>query len=144
MYTLRFPGCRLYVVNANSLIPIIERQTQTISFAPIESQAAAAVLGTSRVTNAIMARDPGSDHNHFSAFYKVIRPVLAPGKTLDEMLRRSFCTMSRSLDEQFQSDKPSMSQLFAWISHEITLAGTNAEYGLANPFQDPEVEKAWK
>ncbi|EFY96984.1 Cytochrome P450 CYP5327B1 [Metarhizium robertsii ARSEF 23] len=144
IYTLRLPGWRLYVVNANSLIPIIERRTRTISFAAVESKAAAAVLGTSKTTNEIMARDPGRTQNHFASFRKTVRPVLAPGSaTLDAMFKRSFHTMSLSLDEQLTPGSPRSVQLLAWTGHEITMAGTYGEYGGANPFQDPFVEQAW-
>lgn len=144
IYTLRFPGCRLYVVNASSLIPIIERQTHTLSFAPIESAATAAVLKTSSITNEIMARDPGSASNHFAVFRKTVRPVLARGPSLEAMFRRSFHTMSLSLDKQLTLGCPMKVSLFSWTSHAITLAGTNAEYGKANPFQEPHIEQAWQ
>ncbi|KAI1445928.1 cytochrome P450 oxidoreductase [Annulohypoxylon stygium] len=144
IHTLRLPGFRLYVINASSLIPIIERQTQTISFAPIESQATAAVLGTSNTTNEIMAHNPGSDQNHFAVFRKAVRPVLASGPSLDIMFKRSFQSMLLSLDKHLTPGSPKKARLFAWTSHEITLAGTNAEYGEANPFRDSSVEQAWQ
>ncbi|KAH9988971.1 cytochrome P450 oxidoreductase [Xylariaceae sp. FL0662B] len=144
IYTLRFPGLRLYVVNASSLISIIDRQTQTISFAPIESQATAAVLGTSKTTNEIMARKPGSDQNHFAVFRKTVRPVLARGPSLEAMFKRSFQTMSISLGEQLTLGSSKETKLLAWAGYEITLAGTNAEYGEANPFRDSYVEQAWQ
>ncbi|KAK7987042.1 25-hydroxycholesterol 7-alpha-hydroxylase [Apiospora saccharicola] len=143
IYTLRLPGLRVYVVNDRSLISAIERSTRTLSFAPIEAQAAAAVLGTSKVTNEIMAHDPGSDQNHFAVFRKAVRPVLAPGPHLNAMFQRSFQTMSLSLDAQLTSAEPTKVDLLAWIRHEITLAGTDAEYGEANPFRDPSIEESW-
>ncbi|KID60642.1 cytochrome P450 oxidoreductase, partial [Metarhizium hybridum] len=110
----------------------------------VESKAAAAVLGTSKTTNEIMARDPGRTQNHFASFRKTVRPVLAPGSaTLEAMFKRSFHTMSLSLDEKLTPGSPRSVQLLAWTGHEITMAGTYGEYGGANPFQDPFVEQAW-
>lgn len=135
----------MYVVNDKALISAIERDTRTLSFAPIEAQAAAAVLGTSKVTNNIMAHDPGSDQNHFAVFRKAVRPVLAPGPHLNTMFQRSFRTMSLSLDPQLTSaERTTNVNLLAWIRHEITLAGTDAEYGEANPFRDPSIEESWQ
>ncbi|KAK2603646.1 hypothetical protein QQS21_004119 [Conoideocrella luteorostrata] len=144
IHTLRLPGLRVYVVNANSLIPKIERQTRTFSFAPVEAQATAAVLGTSNKTNEIMARDPSCDNNHFAAFHKMVRPIMARGGALGTMFRRSLQTMSLSLDEQLTPGSRKTANLLAWTGHEITMAGTNAEYGGANPFQDFRVEQAWQ
>ncbi|KAK8042957.1 cytochrome P450 [Apiospora phragmitis] len=134
----------MYVANDRALISAIERNIRTISFAPIEAQATAAVLATSKATNDIMARDPGSDQNHFAVFRKAVRPILAPGPHLDTMLRRPFHTMSLSLDAQLASAEPIKTNLLAWVRHEITLAGTNAEYGEANPFRDPAIEASWQ
>ncbi|RYP39039.1 hypothetical protein DL767_002366 [Monosporascus sp. MG133] len=91
-----------------------------------------------------MAREPGSECNHFAAFRKTVRPVLARGPSLEAMFRRSFQTMSLSLDKQLTLGCPLKVALFSWTSHEITLAGTNAEYGKANPFQELHVEQAWQ
>ncbi|KAK8121734.1 hypothetical protein PG984_010404 [Apiospora sp. TS-2023a] len=91
-----------------------------------------------------MAHDPGSDQNHFAVFRKAVRPVLAPGPYLNTMFQRSFRTMSLSLDAQLTSAEPIKVDLLAWIRHEITLAGTDAEYGEANPFRDPSIEESWQ
>ncbi|KAK7961875.1 uncharacterized protein PG986_002700 [Apiospora aurea] len=144
IYTLRLPGLRIYVVNDRALISTIERNTTSLSFAPIEAQAAAAVLGTSKVTNNITAHDPGSDQNHFAVFRKAMRPILAPGPHLDIMFQRSFQTMSLSLDARLTSAEPAKVNLLTWIRHEITLAGTNAEYGEGNTFRDPAIEESWQ
>ncbi|KAI0854944.1 cytochrome P450 oxidoreductase [Xylaria cubensis] len=143
IYTLRLPGLRLYIVNNNQLISLIERQTKTISFAPIESQATAMVLGTSMSTNKIMARDPGSRKNHFAAFRRTIRPVLSRGPILDGMLRRSFDTMASSIGIHLSLRLGQKVKLVEWTGHEIAQAGTNAEYGEVNPFKDPQVEQSW-
>ncbi|KAM7190411.1 cytochrome P450 [Rhypophila sp. PSN 637] len=147
MYTLRFPGLRMYVVDANWIIPLIERQTRTFSFAPIEAFATSAVLGTSKTTNKLMVADPESPGNHFAAFRKRLRPILAPAAPcLGIMMRRSFEAMARSLDDQLlqvAAGSTVRKGLLAWTGHEIMLAGTTAEYGAANPFCDAEVEQAW-
>ncbi|KAI0552663.1 cytochrome P450 oxidoreductase [Xylaria curta] len=143
IYTLRLPGLRLYIVNNSQLISLIERQTKIFSFAPIESQATAMVLGTSMSTNEIMARDPGSKKNHFAAFRNTIRPVLSRGPILDTMLRRSFETMASSIGILSSPGRGQKINLAKWTGHEIVQAGTNAEYGEVNPFKDPQVEQSW-
>lgn len=142
IYTLRMPWSRHYVVSDTSLVPAVDRQSRTISFAPIEAHATASFLGTTQNTNEIMRRDPTGDQGHFNTFHKSIRPTLSPGSGLEAMLTGSFKVMESSL-WRLSQETPKPVDLFHWVRHEILLATTTGEYGPANPFLDPKVEQSW-
>ena len=145
IYTLRLPFARLYIVNDSALIPIIERQSKIIAFSPIQADATANLLGMSEATNATLKRDPTGENGHFTSFHHAVRPALAPGPGLDTMNRRSVDSLAASLAYLRARQTPSTTvSLFAWVQHEIIMATTDAEYGPANPFRDPEFEKAWQ
>lgn len=140
IYTLRVPGVRCYIVNDHSLIPFIDRQIRTISFAPIEAKGTAGALGTSSLTNEIMNRDPTSETGHFITYHRAVRPSLSPGPGLDAMLRRSVAALEQSM---YNSRRSKSLRLFHWIRHEIIVATAEGDYGPGNPFRDSNFEDAW-
>lgn len=87
-----------------------------------------------------MRRDPTGDQGHFHTFHEAIRPALSPDPGLDAMLKTTFDVMDSSLRPVSRRTNEPIG-LFQWIRHEVILATTIGEYGPANPFLDPEVEK---
>ncbi|KAM7210436.1 Cytochrome P450 [Rhypophila decipiens] len=141
IYTVRLPWSRCYVINDTSLIPVIDRQVHTISFGPIEAKATAGVLGTTDATNKIMGFDAAGELGHFTTFHRAVRKPLSPGPDLEAMMARAVGFMESSLAKM--QNHTTTTDFFRWIRHEITLASTDGEYGVGNPFQDPVFEKAW-
>ena len=142
IYTIRLPGVRCYVINDPALISAVERQPQMLSFAPIEANAAAATLGMKATTHEIMRRNPTASDGHFVTFHKAVRPALAPGSSLDNMVKNAVNVMESSL-MIFQQKKKQNTHFFSWVRHEILSAVTEGEYGPGNPFRKPAFEQAW-
>ncbi|TAQ91216.1 hypothetical protein B7494_g441 [Chlorociboria aeruginascens] len=143
MYTLRLPGQRIYVINSLSLIGPLQRQIKTIAFAPIEAQAAAAVMGVGPAGNAIIGadnmREPGS---YLSTFVPSTHPALSPGPGLDAINGAAIRHVSASLIK-LRGNGPTTVELFSWVRREMFMATTESIYGPKNPFRDPALEKAW-
>ncbi|KZZ92117.1 Cytochrome P450 [Moelleriella libera RCEF 2490] len=117
MYTLRMPGQRVYVVNSLPLISVLQRQNKTIAFAPIQAQAAAAVMGVGPADNAIIGSEQMLEHeSYLSTFTSSIPPGLSPGPGLDELNGAAIRYISDSLA---------------------------AMYGPKNPFRSAGLEQAW-
>ncbi|EAQ82875.1 hypothetical protein CHGG_11051 [Chaetomium globosum CBS 148.51] len=86
IYTLRLPFQRIYVVNATSLIPLLQKQWRLISFASIAADAGA-VVGMSKPALEVMRRDLDSEHGFSPSWPKYIMPAMAPGPDLDAINR---------------------------------------------------------
>ncbi|KAL2115490.1 hypothetical protein VTJ04DRAFT_9745 [Mycothermus thermophilus] len=142
IYTIRLPFLRLYVINDPALITRVERQPRIIAFAPLEANATGEVLGMSGEAKRILKKDPTGPDGHFITFHQQVRPVLSPGPALDEMNRRSVQSLASSL-ESLRMKGSTVVELFDWVRHEIVMATTDAEYGVHNPFRDPEFERMW-
>jgi hypothetical protein len=139
IYTIRLPGARLYVINATSLIPSVQRQHKVLAFPPLEAKLAMNVCGSSKTTNEILNTNVNGDEGFWGysvTHYKALHPPLFPGPGLDAMNRVMAQKVMGSLDS-IQSSKTI--KLFDFIKQEITLATTDSVYGQHNPFQDPAV-----
>ncbi|KAI7778676.1 hypothetical protein LA080_001911 [Diaporthe eres] len=62
IYTLRIPGVRLYIVNATSLIPPIQRQVRSISFVPITLKMHSTMMNLSPATSRMISQDALEDN----------------------------------------------------------------------------------
>ncbi|KAI8943898.1 cytochrome P450 [Xylaria longipes] len=143
IYTLRMPGQRIYVVNSLSLIIQLQRQFKTVSFCPIESQAAATVMGVGPAGRAIIGSDKMlDDDSYLSTFVPSIRPGLSPGPGLDALNGAAIEHLSNCLSD-LHSKTPTVIELFSWIRDQLCMATTEATYGPKNPFRDPAVQEAW-
>ncbi|KFA81359.1 hypothetical protein S40288_06057 [Stachybotrys chartarum IBT 40288] len=142
IYTLRMPGSRLYVVNATSLITSVQSQFRKLSFAAIEANIAAHLIGVNEATNKIISADVTSDSSYLMSFPKYVHSALSPGSGLDAMNRRSIEVISDSLEQAAQRGSKTL-KLFEWVRHELLLASTEGVYGPKNPFRDPAMERAW-
>ncbi|KAI1146364.1 cytochrome P450 [Nemania diffusa] len=141
IYTLRFPGTRIYVINSTSLIPVVQRQYKTLAFGPIEVRAAENVMGASKAAVKIMSHDMTADHGYLATFNNSIHPALSPGAELDAMNRVSVESIATSLNTI--ATKRTRIQMFPWIRHEIFMATSDGVYGPKNPLRQPNVEAAW-
>ncbi|KLJ10469.1 hypothetical protein EMPG_14154 [Blastomyces silverae] len=143
IYTLRVPGQRLYVVNSPSLIPQLQRAIKTVAFAPIEAQAAEAVMGVGPAGNAIIGSDKMFENDSYlSTFVPSTHPALGPGPGLDAI----SCGMAQRLSdsmEKLSKGSPVTVELYSWVRREIFKAITDSIYGPKNPFRDPALEEAW-
>lgn len=139
IYTVRLPGARLYVINATSLIPSVQRQHKVLAFPPLEAKLAMNVCGSSRTANDILNTNVNGDEGFWGysvTHYKALHPSLSPGPRLDAMNRVMARNVTASLD---RIQTPKVIKLFEFIKHEITLVTTDSVYGPHNPFQDSAV-----
>ncbi|KAK7987376.1 hypothetical protein PG989_007691 [Apiospora arundinis] len=143
IYTLRMPGQRVYVVNSLSLIPQIQRHIKTIAFAPIEAQAADAVMGVGPAGNAIIGSERMFESDSYlSTFVPSTQPALSPGPGLDSLNGATIRCIANST-KMLAEGGPKTLELFAWVRRELFMATTEAIYGPKNPFRDPKLEQAW-
>jgi len=144
IYTLRLPGSRLYIINATSLIPTVQRQTRVLDFAPVEARAAINVMGATAAGREILnlGREGVGNHAYAIEFSKAIHGAVTPGVHLDAMNRLSVQKVCEFLDV-LASKKHQNLKLYAWVHKEISRATTDAVYGPANPFKVPEIFEAF-
>ncbi len=140
------PGSRVYVVTSTSLVPVVQRQTRAIAFAPIEALAAANVMGLTAAGNEILSADmlgPNFPGSYLGTFVKAIHPAMSPGAGLDAINRASVQVISASFD-RLAAQNGAKVDFFHWLRHEIFMATTDAAYGPGNIFRDPALEDAWQ
>ena len=141
------PGSKLYIVNSTDLVGSIQRHPKTLAFPPIEAKFANAICASSKEANNIVMTNVNGDEGDWGYcvdFYKSMHPALSPGPALDAMNRVMIHNIANSLDSLYQGvDGVKRIKLHEWCRHEITLATTNAVYGVHNPFQDRAVEDAF-
>lgn len=143
IYTLRMPGQRIYVVNSLPLILAVQRHPKTASFAPIQIQAADAVMGVSPAGNAIIGSEKTTeDGGYLATFVPSTHPALSPGPGLDA-LNGSAIRYFSSAAERLASSGATTVDLFSWVRRQIFMATTESMYGPENPFRDPALVQAW-
>ncbi|KAF2449065.1 cytochrome P450 [Karstenula rhodostoma CBS 690.94] len=64
--TIRLPGARLYVINATSLIPAVQRQYKTLAFPPLQAKLAMNVCGSSQTANDILNTNATGDEGAYN------------------------------------------------------------------------------
>ncbi|OJD11351.1 hypothetical protein AJ78_07864 [Emergomyces pasteurianus Ep9510] len=143
IYTLRLPGQRVYIVNSASLIPLVQRLNKTIAFAPIEAQAAKAVMGVGPAGMAVIDSDKKFENDSYlSTFVPSTHPALSPGAALDDLSCATVQHLAESL-ENLSKNAPATVELFSWVRSEIFKSITESIYGPKNPFRDIALEEAW-
>ncbi|KAI1746708.1 cytochrome P450 [Xylaria castorea] len=142
IYTLRLPFIRIYVVNDTDLIPILQRQWRTVSFAAITTNGGV-LCGMSKTAVQIMTHDLTNENSFSIGWPKYITPSLAPGMELDAINRRSAEVLATELLSQ-QIKGTVRVGMRAWSQHLMITATTEAIYGPENPYRDPAIVEAWK
>lgn len=131
----------MYIVNATQLIPLLQKQWRTVSFAAIAADAGIAV-GMSKHAVKIMHDDLTSEHGFSLSWPKFIVPAMSPGKDLDAMNRRAVEVIAEEMDG-LREGKVRVG-LSAWSRHTMVRATTEAVWGPQNPYADAEVVEAWR
>ncbi|KAI1084146.1 cytochrome P450 [Whalleya microplaca] len=125
IYTLRSPFSRMYVVNATELIPVLQKQWRTVSFAAFAADAGK-LVGMSKKGVKILHRDLTSEHGFSVSWPKYVTPVIGPGKDLDAINRKVKVG------------------LWQWSRQIMVISTTEAVWGPQNPYRDPAVAEAWR
>ncbi|KAI1322985.1 hypothetical protein F5Y16DRAFT_403955 [Xylariaceae sp. FL0255] len=142
LYTLRLPFSRIYVLNSPQLIPPIQKQWRALSFAPFTAVTGKG-LGMSKQSVKIMHQGLTEDHGYNSSWVRRVTPVLAPGKDLDSINRRSIEIFAENL-KALAADGKTQVDFWKWTRQLIVDATSESIYGPQNPFRDPQIKEAWK
>jgi hypothetical protein len=142
IYTLRLPFIRMYIVNSTELIPLLQKQWRTVSFAAIAANAGITV-GMSKEAVSIMHQDLTSEHSFSVGWSRFILPAMNPGNDLDAINRRAVEVLADEL-EVLRAKAPVKLGLSQWSRHIMVTATTEAVWGPQNPYRDPVIAEAWR
>ncbi|KAH7304032.1 cytochrome P450 [Stachybotrys elegans] len=143
IYTIRMPWTRIYIVNSTSLIPVVQRQVHSISFAPILVRVAANLMGASKTSIEIISRDTTGPDGFLMGVHRANHVSLTPGSNLDALNIGAMRTIGSMMDKESSSEAPVRTSMNQWVYRVIMMAITDAVYGPGNPFRDPEVVETW-
>ncbi|KAK9425268.1 putative Cytochrome P450 [Seiridium unicorne] len=142
IYTLRLPFSRIYIVNSTELIPLLQKQWRTVSFAAIAADAGS-VVGMSKEAVRVMHQDLTSEHSFSVSWPRFITPVMGPGEDLDAINRRSVEVFADEM-QTLKAQGIVRLGLSQWSRQTIVTATTESVWGPQNPYRDPVIAKAWK
>lgn len=129
------------MVNQLSLIASVQQHPRTLSLRLIEAKIAA--LGIAGCTNAAYkilvenATGGEGEWGYTTNMHKAMHTYLSPGPPLSAMCAVMVSSLTKELCQLNHQGGNSVS-LFNWITHIVTIATTNSEYGEFNPFKDPK------
>ena len=135
----------MYIVNSPRLLPLLQKQWRTVSFAAIAADAGSTV-GMSKEAVKIMHEDLASEHGFSGSWPRYIMPAMSPGKDLDAINRRSVEVFAGELEKLKRNANggPTEIGLSRWSRDSMVTATTEAVWGPQNPFRDPSVAEAWR
>lgn len=138
---------QLYLVTSPKLLAAIERKPNLISFWHVEASAIGRVAGLRPEAHKLVSEGVGDNPESFwLKGLRAIHHAMAPGKGINDMIlvaaRTSLKTL-REFDDAHPDAHPRRVDLWEWVSHEVTVAHTDAVYGVGNPYRDSEVEKGF-
>lgn len=136
------PFSRIYVVNATELIPLLQKQWRTISFAAIAANAGS-VVGMSKEALEIMHQDLTSEHGFSVSWPKYIIPAMGPGSDLDAVNRKAIEVIASEI-EKMKGKGTIKVKLREWSRWVMVTSTTEAVWGPQNPFRDVAISEAWK
>lgn len=133
----------MYVVNATELIPPLQKQWRTVSFAALAADAGY-LVGLSKEGNEMLHRDLTSEHGFSLTWPKYIMSAMGPGKDLDSINRKSVEIFSEDMDQLRAKGAPVITGLWEWAREIMIKSTTEAVWGPQNPYRDAAVAQAWK
>lgn len=141
IYTLRMPFSRMYVVNTPELIPALQRNWRTISFAAVAADAGT-VLGMSQESREMMHSSLLDENGFMLSAMKRIASAMAPGEDLNTMDRRAIEILSQET-ERLRAKGTSKVGLWEWTRQVMVVSTTEAVWGPKNPYRNKAVTEAW-
>jgi hypothetical protein len=132
----------MYIVNSTELIPLLQKQWRTVSFAAIAAYAGITV-GMSKEAVRIMHQDLTSEHGFIVGWPRFIIPAMSPGKDLDAINRRAIQVLAGEM-KSLQAKGSVKLGLSQWSRQTMVTATTEAVWGPQNPYRDPVIAEAWK
>jgi hypothetical protein len=132
----------MYIVNSTDLIPLLQKQWRTVSFAAIAADAGTTV-GMSKEAVKIMHEDLTSEHSFSVSWPRFILPAMSPGKDLDATNRRAVEVLADEMKTLLANGVTRLG-LSQWSRQTMVTATTEAVWGPQNPYRDPVVAEAWR
>ncbi|ETS82599.1 hypothetical protein PFICI_04475 [Pestalotiopsis fici W106-1] len=144
MYTLGVLHYKLYVCNANRLMPYIQKSARTVSFKPFMQTAVRTHGGASDHAYEIFG-----DGAFLDDYSHGMKHSLAPGPHLDEqnlrMGNRVMVDIDALLSNTGKGRPGKQFFMLGWVRHAVVQASSCGVYGANRPFVRREVEDAyWK
>ena len=132
----------MYIVNETGLIPKLQKEWRTVSFAAIAADAGITV-GMSKEAVDIMHKDLTSEHGFSVSWPRYIIPAMGPGKDLDAINRRSVEVLAEEM-KTLRAKGTVRLGLSQWSRDTMVTATTEAVWGPQNPYRNSAVAEAWK
>ncbi|KAI0149561.1 cytochrome P450 [Xylariaceae sp. FL1272] len=142
LYTIRLPFKRIYVVNSRELIPAVQKQWRTLSFAPF-SAGAGKILGMSKQSLDIMYQGLTDDDGYNTSWVRRMTQILGPGAALDTISKRTVELFVEDLQSLLTMENKEIG-FWEWTRQLIINATSESIYGPQNPLREPKVREAWK
>ena len=148
IYTLQMLNQRIYVVNSPELVLEVQRQTKSLSFQPFVAAMLPKLFLVDEDAMTIVKRNMDGEEGQWGLIPDTHRetwPVLAPGPQLDILVESMLTNLLPFLNQIADAEETDVPiDLYAWVRHAFTLAGTDTLYGPDNPFRlEPGLEDAF-
>ena len=140
IYTLRVPFQRLYVVHSPALIRIVQQKANATKFVPSLLDFGILFSGLNKTSQNTLRKAFHSNGNEFTLS---IHKYLQSGPTLKMATITAINKLAASIPN-FNGASVRRVGLLHAIRHDLTLALTGAIYGPESPYNDPEIEAAWR
>ena len=124
---------KVYVVTSPGLITAVNRTSKALAFNPFIAQLGKRITGHGEATSKIVQHNLNGENGpgYVIEVHDGLVAALAPGKDLDNMTGEMLHEASRFLEDLETKDEV---DLFAWMTHTVTMCSTRAIYGPDNPF----------
>lgn len=135
----------MYVVTSPRLVAACDRRVKIVSFAPYVVEFARRMLLASQHTLDLLSENLLEERGVVSLrteSMESIKQSLMPGNNLNVMARAFLKSFVTFLDSDIGVNGEMIS-LFPWLRECITIASTDAVYGLHNPMRDPKIREGF-
>ncbi|KAL4864695.1 hypothetical protein BDV12DRAFT_200858 [Aspergillus spectabilis] len=129
---------KVYLVTSPTLLQAIQRK-KSLTFDPFLTFTADRIAGIHGPALELLREKQTGGQGGNQAIVHAMHPTLT-GSSLDHMNERMSRLLTPLVDELSQCETI---DLYAWCTHAITKASTDASYGPLNPYKDREVEDAF-
>nr|POE86620.1 25-hydroxycholesterol 7-alpha-hydroxylase [Quercus suber] len=145
--TLAFPGLpRVYIVTSLPQVLEVQKNSKRASFSAVGSRVCSKLGGVSQDNHQLLLFNPAATDVTKASFFSECRTSLRASVSSGP----SYTAVLRSIEKHMQGLYTSSVQsigapvlLYTWLQQQVCLVSTNSIYGPHNPFQDPEIAKAF-
>ncbi|KAL6228712.1 hypothetical protein BDW75DRAFT_250849 [Aspergillus navahoensis] len=140
IFTINLLTNKQYIVTSPSLMQVVQRNKRTLKFETLVAFTAGRFAGIHESGMKLLREKEAGGAGLSPAVVHAMEKTLI-GPSLDRMNEEMARMLSPLVDELAASAQ--MVDLYAWCTHAITAASTNATYGPLNPYKDPAIQDAF-